>query len=106
MVTVRPIRTVEDYEVVTLGRLHEIFQAEDDTDEGDERDILANLIEAYEGIHYQVPSPDPISAIKFRLDQAGLSTRDLVPYIGSRSKVSEVLAGKARNHHGDGARAP
>ena len=93
MVTVRPIRTVEDYEVA-LGRLHEIFQAEDDTDEGDERDILANLIEAYEGIHYHVPSPDPISAIKFRLDQAGLSTRDLVPYIGSRSKVSEVLAGK------------
>ncbi len=93
MVTVSPIRNEEDYETA-LSRLAEIFQAEIGTQEGDERDILSDLVELYESRHHPIGPPDPVSAIEFRMDQAGLSRRDLVPHIGSRAKVSEVLSGK------------
>ena len=93
MVKISPIRTEEDHEAA-LSRLAEIFQAEIGTPEGDERDILADLVELYEDKHYPIGLPDPISAIKFRMDQANLTPRDLVPFIGSRAKVSEVLSGK------------
>ena len=93
MVNISPIRTEEDHEAA-LSRLAEIFQAEIGTPEGDERDILADLVELYEDKHYPIGLPDPISAIKFRMDQANLTPRDLVPFIGSRAKVSEVLSGK------------
>ena len=93
MVRINPIRTEEDYEAA-LVRLSEIFQAEIGTPEGDERDILTDLVELYEDRHYPIGPPDPISAIEFRMDQANLTPRDLVPFIGSRAKVSEVLSGK------------
>ena len=93
MVNISPIRTEEDHEAA-LSRLAEIFQAEIGTPEGNERDILADLVELYEDKHYPIGLPDPISAIKFRMDQANLTARDLVPFIGSRAKVSEVLSGK------------
>ena len=93
MVNISPIRTEEDHEAA-LSRLAEIFQAEIGTPEGDERDILADLVKLYEDKHYPIGLPDPISAIKFRMDQANLTARDLVPFIGSRAKVSEVLSGK------------
>ena len=93
MMNIAPIRTEEDYEAA-LARLAEIFQAEAGTPEGDERDILCDLVELYEGKHYPVPLPNPISAIKFRMEQANLTQRDLFPFIGSRAKVSEVLSGK------------
>ena len=93
MVTVSPIRNEEDYETA-LSRLTEIFQAERGTPEGDERDILSDLVELYESRHHHIGPPDPVSAIEFRMDQAGLTRRDLVPHIGSRAKVSEVLSGK------------
>ena len=60
----------------------------------DERDVLAVLIERYEEEHFPIDMPDPVEAIKFRMEQSGLSQKDLVPYLGSRSKVSEVLSGK------------
>ena len=70
MMTIGPIRTEDDYEAA-LARLWEIFQAEDGTLEGDERDNLSDLIERYEDIHHPIPPPDPIAAIEFRIDQAG-----------------------------------
>ena len=93
MVNISPIRTEEDHEAA-LSRLAEIFQAEIGTPEGDERDILADLVELYEDKHYPIGLPDPISAIKFRMEQANLTPRDLVPFFGSRARVSEVLSGK------------
>ena len=93
MVTISPIRNEEDYESA-LSRLGEIFQAESGTPEGDERDVLSDLVELYEDRHHPIDPPNPISAIEFRMDQQGLTRRDLIPYIGSRAKVSEVLSGK------------
>lgn len=64
------------------------------TPDGDRLQLLALLVEAWEEQHYPLPMPDPISAIEFRMDQQGLKQKDLIPYIGSKSKVSEVLSGK------------
>lgn len=64
------------------------------TPAGDRLELLSLLVEAYEKEHFNIEAPDAISAIRFRMEQAGLSQRDLVPYLGSRAKVSEVLAGK------------
>ena len=89
----RSIRTEEEYEAA-LARIDEIFDAQKGTAEGEELDELADLVESYEDKHYPIGLPDPISAIEFRMDQANLSQRDLIPYIGSSAKVSEVLSGK------------
>ena len=90
---IKPIRTEEDHKRA-LARIDEIFDAEEGTLEGDELDVLVDLVMYYESKTVDIGFPDPISAIKFRMDQAGLTQRDLIPYIGSRSKVSEVLSGK------------
>lgn len=71
-----------------------VLDPEDGTPEADELDLLALVVEAYEKERFPIAPPDPVDAIRFRMDQAGLSQRDLVPYIGSKSKVSEVLSGK------------
>ena len=89
----RSIRTEEEYEAA-LARIDEIFDAEKGTAEGEELDELADLVEFYEDKHYPIGLPDPISAIEFRMDQANLTQRDLIPYIGSSAKVAEVLSGK------------
>ena len=92
MVKVNPIRSEEDYDAA-LARLSEIFQAEIGTLEGDERDILVDLVECYEEKHYPIgPPTDPIAAIEFEMDQRGLTHQDLVPYIGSLEKVAAVLS--------------
>jgi HTH-type transcriptional regulator/antitoxin HigA len=88
------IRNEKDYEAA-LKRMDEIFSAESGTDDFDEMEVLTLLIENYEEEHYSMDLPDPIEAIKFRMDQEGLKQADLIPLIGSRSKVSEVLSGKA-----------
>ncbi len=93
MVTVRPVRTEEDYEAA-LARIDELMEAEPNTPEDDELDVLVSLVERYEENHHPIGPPDPVAAIEFRMDQANLTQRDLVPYIGSRAKVSEVLSGK------------
>jgi HTH-type transcriptional regulator / antitoxin HigA len=64
------------------------------TPEGDELDVLATLVDAYEAKHFPVDAPDPVTAIQFRMEQQGLKRRDLEPLIGSRARVSEVLTGK------------
>ena len=89
----RSIRTEEEYEAA-LARIDEIFNATMGSAEGEELDELTDLVESYEDKHYPIGMPDSISAIEFRMDQANLSQRDLIPYIGSSAKVAEVLAGK------------
>lgn len=87
------IKTETEYDEV-LKRIDEIFDAKPNTAEGDELELLAVLVELYEKEKYPIKTPDPISAIKFRMEQQELKQTDLVKYIGSKSKVSEVLSGK------------
>ena len=102
MAEVRAIRSEEDYEAA-LTRITELMNAltgpegqVDDVDDPNrvELEVLTDLVELYEERHYPIGFPDPISAIKFRMDLANLTSRDLMPFIGSRAKVSEVLSGK------------
>lgn len=78
MVSTKPIRTEEDYEAA-LARIEEIFEAEFNSPEGKELDILVDLVELYESKHVPMGYPDPIEAIKFRMEQMGLSRHDSVP---------------------------
>lgn len=64
------------------------------TPEGDELDVLATLVDAYEARHFRIDAPDPVSALRFRMEQQQLSRKELEPMIGSRARVSEVLSGK------------
>ncbi len=90
---IKPIRTEKEYEIA-LARLEEIWDAKSGTPESDELDVLSILVEAYEEEHHRIDPPDPIEAIKFRMEQMGLSTQDLEPQIGSSTEVSEVLTRK------------
>lgn len=93
MMEIKPIKSEQDYDDA-LAEIDKIFDADIDTPDGDRLDVLATLVEAYEAKHWPIEDPDPIEAIKFRMDQMGLSRKDLEPMIGSRSRVSEVLSGK------------
>lgn len=92
---IKPIRNDEDLHAA-FQRLETIFQAEAGTPEADEMEVLVTLIEVYENKHYPIQAADPIDAIKFRMDQQGLTPRDLEQYIGPSGRVSEVLNGKRR----------
>lgn len=87
---IRPIKTENDYQS-TLSRIEELWGAKKDTLEGDELDLLITLVEAYELKHYPIAPPDPIDAIKFRMEQMRMSKSDMVQYLGSQSRVSEIL---------------
>lgn len=87
------IKTDADYQAA-LARIEQIFDARPGTPEGDELELLATLVELYEEKAFPIDLPSPVEAIKFRMEQQGLKAKDLIPYIGSASKVSEVLAGK------------
>lgn len=93
MAEIKPIRTEDEYQAA-LARIDMLMDAAPDTDEGKELDVLVDLVEFYESRHIPMAYPNPIAAIEFRMEQAGLSARDLVPFMGTRSKVSEVLSGK------------
>lgn len=86
----KPIRTPADYEKA-LATLEDLWGSESGTPEGDQLDVLATLIDAYETEHEPIDPPDPIEAIKFRMEQQGLTRRDLKPLIGTRTRVAEVL---------------
>ena len=77
-----------------LARIEKIFDAEPGTAKGDELELLLLLVETYEEKAYPIDLPDPITALRFRMEQAGLRPKDLIPYIGSKSKVSEVMSGR------------
>ncbi len=84
------LKTEAEYEAV-LRRIDQLMDATPGTPEEEELELLALLVEKYEKEHYPVELPDPVEAIKFRMDQEGLSPKDLIPFLGSQSKVSEVL---------------
>jgi HTH-type transcriptional regulator / antitoxin HigA len=87
---IRPIRNQQDYEAA-LRRVESLWDSKDSSPEGDELDVLVTLVEAYEREHFPVDLPDPIEAIKFRLEQQGKDTRALIGLIGQRTRVYEVL---------------
>jgi len=91
--TAKIIKNEAEYEA-TLDRIDGLMDAVPGTPEGDELELLATLVSMYEDEAHPIGLPDPIEAIRFRMEQAGLKQRDLVPYIGSASKVSEVLSGQ------------
>jgi HTH-type transcriptional regulator/antitoxin HigA len=86
----KPIRTNSDYERA-LSEVGRLWGAKSGTQDGDRLDVLATLIDAYEAEHYPMEPPDPVEAIKFRMEQQGLSRKDLEPFIGTRTRVAEVL---------------
>ena len=90
---IRLIKTEEDYEIA-LERAKSLMGAKEGTPEIDELEVIATLIELYEEEHFPIDLPDPISAIRFRMEQAGLSPQSLVPIIGSSIEVSKLLSGK------------
>ena len=92
---IRAIRNEETYRS-TLARVSDLIDLDPmpESDEGEELEILGTLVEAYEAKHYPISLPDPIEAIKFRMEQGGISVKDLEPIIGKSNRVYEVLARK------------
>jgi HTH-type transcriptional regulator / antitoxin HigA len=89
------IKTEEEYNQA-LKRLEKIFDAPIDTVEGDESELLIILIEKYEDEHYPIEAPDPIEAIKFRMEQLNMTNNDLAKVIGYKSRVSEIFSRKRK----------
>jgi HTH-type transcriptional regulator/antitoxin HigA len=87
---IHPVRTEEDYKKALL-RIDGLMDATPNTKAGDELDVLATLVEAYEREHFAMNSPDPVEAILFRMEQMGLNRKALEQFLGGRSRVSEVL---------------
>jgi HTH-type transcriptional regulator/antitoxin HigA len=92
---IKAIKTEQDYDDA-LVRLEVIFHAEIDTPDGDEAEVLSILIEKYEEEYYPIGMPDPIEAIKFRMEQMGMKQKDLAEAVGFTSRVSEILSGKRK----------
>jgi HTH-type transcriptional regulator/antitoxin HigA len=92
-IQIRPIHSEQDHDEA-LKRIDQLMSAEYGTPEGDELDMLVTLVDAYETKHFPMDAPDPVAAIKFMMEQQGLTRKDLEPMIGSRARVSEVMTGK------------
>ena len=95
---IKPIRTKDDYKAA-MARISELTSGDPDAlpdIEFDELEILTTLSEAYENVYYKIEAPDPVEAIKFRMEQLGLSDSDLAPILGQRSRVTEILKRKRR----------
>lgn len=90
-----PIRNEKDYQKA-LNRLEDIFDANKGTEEGDELEILSILIDQYENENFPIGMPDPIEAIKFRMEQMGMNQKDLAEVVGFKSRVSEILNKKRK----------
>ncbi len=92
-ITIRPIHNEADYEAA-LAEIDSLMDAIPGTPEGDRLDVLVTLVVAYEARHWAIDAPDPIEAVRIRMEQKNLRQRDLEPMIGSRGRVSEVLSRK------------
>lgn len=90
---IKPIRTEADYEAA-LSEVERLWGAKSGTPKGDRLDVLATLIEVYEERRYPIDPPDPIEAIKFRMEQQGLTRKNLEAMIGTRTRIAEVLSRK------------
>ncbi len=93
--TIKPIKTDRDYRKA-LKEIEGLWNAKPNTPKGDRLDILVTLVEGYEQRHYKIEPPDPVEAIKFRMEQLGLKPSDLAPILGGRSRVSEILNKKRK----------
>jgi HTH-type transcriptional regulator / antitoxin HigA len=93
MSEVKPIRTKKDYERA-MKEVEALWGAKSGTPKSDRLDVLATLIDAWEAVHYPMDPPSPIEAIKFRMEQQGLTRKDLEGIIGTRARIAEVLSGK------------
>ena len=92
---IKPIKNDSDYNK-TLSKIENLMSAEPNTPQMDELEVLTTLVEAYEEQHYMMEAPDPIEAIKFRMEQEGLKQKDLITIVGSKSRVSEILNKKRK----------
>ena len=90
---IQPVRTEAEHDAA-VARITQLMGAEPGTEVGDELDILATLVDAYETRHFPIATPDPVTIIKFQMEQQGLTRKDLEPMIGSRARVSEILTGR------------
>lgn len=90
---IKPIKTHRDYRRA-LQEIEGLMNARRNTPEGDRLDVLVTLVEAWEAKHYPLDLPDAVEAIKYHMEQNGLAPRDLIPFIGNRNRVHEVLARK------------
>ncbi len=93
--TIKPIKSKKDYQQA-LNRLEVIFDAKKGSSEGDELEILGILIEKYEDEHFPIGFPDPVEAIKFRMEQMGYNQADLAKVVGLKSRASEILNKKRK----------
>ena len=91
----KPIRTEEDYELALI-EIESLMEATPNSDDFDKLEVLSMLVDNYEAIHYAIDIPDPIEAIKFRMEQEGLIQNDLVDFFGNKSRVSEILNKKRK----------
>ena len=92
---IKPIKNEQDY-TNTLSQIENLMDAKPNTVQMDELEVLTTLVEAYEEQHHKIEAPDPIEAIKFRMEQEGLKQKDLVAIVGSKSRVSEILNRKRK----------
>jgi HTH-type transcriptional regulator / antitoxin HigA len=93
--TIKPIKTKKDY-LAAMNRLEVIFDAKPGSPDGDELEVLGILIDKYEQEHYPINFPDPIEAIKFRMEQMGYTQSDLARVVGLKSRASEILSKKRK----------
>jgi HTH-type transcriptional regulator/antitoxin HigA len=87
---IKPIKTNDDYNAA-IARIDALWNATEGTPEHDELGVLVTLADAWEEKHFPIDLPDPVEAIKFRMEQLGLTRKDMEPYLGSRARVSEIL---------------
>jgi len=92
---ITPIKTKKDYEIA-LSKLEKIFNSKPGTSAGDELEVMSILIDNYEREHFPIGYPDPVEAIKFRLEQLGYSQNDLAKVVGLKSRASEILNRKLK----------
>jgi len=92
---IKPIKTENDYNE-SIKRIEDLWGSKKDSQQGDELDLLVTLVESYEMKHYPIAPPDPVDAIIFRMEQMGMTKTDLAKYLGSQSRVSEVLGRKRK----------
>ncbi len=93
--TIKPIKTERDYQKA-LKEIKRLWDTKPNSPKGDRLEVLVTLVEAYERKHYKIEPPDPVEAIKFRMEQLGLKASDLAKILGGRSRVSEVLNRKRK----------
>lgn len=92
---IKPIRTAADHKAA-LKEIERLWEARPGTPDGEKFEVLSTLVDAYERQHIEIPTPDPIEAIRFRMEQEGLTTKDLLPIFKTRARASEVMAKKRR----------